>query len=66
MDGFLISFERLRMHLRSLNDEQTHNEIILQCIFVVDLEDISIQSFVCQRSILAEIFVQLHDRTLRC
>ncbi|KAJ8596571.1 CRAL/TRIO domain-containing protein [Rhizopogon salebrosus TDB-379] len=45
MDGVLISLERLRMHLRSLNDEQTHNEIILQCIFVVDLEDISIRSF---------------------
>ncbi|KAG1725405.1 CRAL-TRIO domain-containing protein [Suillus paluster] len=45
MDGFLISLERLRIHMRSLNDKYANHEIILQCVFVVDLEGLSIQSF---------------------
>ncbi|KAG0701266.1 CRAL-TRIO domain-containing protein [Suillus ampliporus] len=48
MDGFLISLERLRIHLRSLNalnDKYANHEIILQCVVVVDLEGLSIQSF---------------------
>jgi retinaldehyde-binding protein 1 len=49
MDRFFVSLERLRIHLRSLNalgDEHANNEIILQCIFVVDLEGLSIHLFV--------------------
>lgn len=56
--GFLISLERLRIHLCSLNAldvEHTNNKIILQCIFIVDLEGLSIHSFVCKRSITARI-----------
>ncbi|OAX37923.1 CRAL/TRIO domain-containing protein [Rhizopogon vinicolor AM-OR11-026] len=48
MDGFLISLERLRIHLLSLNArnvEHIDDEIILQCIFIVDLEGPSIHSF---------------------
>ena len=57
MDGFLISLERLRIHLRSLNppnDEYASDKIILQCVFVVDLEGLSIQSVVCKRPVKAE------------
>lgn len=47
MDGLLISLDRLRIHLRSLNtltDELANREITLQCVFVIDLEGLSIQS----------------------
>jgi len=49
MDRVFVSLERLRIHLRSLNalgDEHANKEIILQCIFVVDLEGLSIHLFV--------------------
>jgi retinaldehyde-binding protein 1 len=51
MDGLLISLDRLRIHLRSLNtltDELANREITLQCVFIIDLEGLSIQSVVCQ------------------
>lgn len=47
MDGLLISLDRLRIHLRSLNtlnNEFSNREITLQCVFVIDLEGLSIQS----------------------
>ncbi|KAG1736033.1 CRAL-TRIO domain-containing protein [Suillus lakei] len=47
MDKLLISLDRLRIHLRSLNtlnNEYANREIILQCVFVIDLEGLSIQS----------------------
>jgi retinaldehyde-binding protein 1 len=47
MDGLLISLDRLRIHLRSLNTfnhELANREITLQCVFVIDLEGLSIQS----------------------
>jgi hypothetical protein len=50
MDGLLISLDRLRIHLRSLNTlnhELANREITLQCVFVIDLEGLSIQSVVC-------------------
>lgn len=43
MDGLLISLERLRIHLRSLN-ELSNREITLQCVFLIDLEGLSIHS----------------------
>jgi hypothetical protein len=50
MDGLLISLERLRVHLRSLNcgDDEANCEITLQCVFLIDLEGLSIHSVVCQ------------------
>jgi retinaldehyde-binding protein 1 len=47
MDGLLISLDRLRIHLRSLNTlnhELANREITLQCVFLIDLEGLSIQS----------------------
>ncbi|KAG2148742.1 CRAL-TRIO domain-containing protein [Suillus bovinus] len=44
MNGLLISLERLCIHLRSLNNESTNRKTTLQCVFVVDLEGLSIQS----------------------
>lgn len=47
MDGLLISFDRLRVHLHSLNtlnNEFANREIILQCVFIIDLEGLSVQS----------------------
>lgn len=47
MDGLLISLERLSIHLRSLNtlnDEFVNREVTLQCVFVIDLEGLSVQS----------------------
>ncbi|KAG1767424.1 CRAL-TRIO domain-containing protein [Suillus occidentalis] len=44
MDGLLISLERLRVHLRSLNDDEANCEITLQCVFLIDLEGLSIHS----------------------
>lgn len=51
MDGLLISLERLSIHLRSLNtlnDEFVNCEVTLQCVFVIDLEGLSVQSVVSQ------------------
>lgn len=46
MEGLLISLDRLRVHLRKLNAELelADRDITLQCVFLVDLEGLSIQS----------------------
>lgn len=54
MDGLLISLERLRIHLRSLN-ELSNREITLQCVFLIDLEGLSIHSVVCQAPLSFDI-----------
>lgn len=74
MDGLLISLERLRIHLRSLNeddgdddDDEANCEITLQCVFLIDLEGSSIHSVVCQAPPsfdIKTISFKSHDRTL--
>ncbi|KAG2065090.1 CRAL/TRIO domain-containing protein [Suillus decipiens] len=47
LDGLLISLDHLRIHLRSLNtfnNEFANGEVTLQCILVIDLEGLAIQS----------------------
>lgn len=71
MDGLLISLERLRIHLRSLNEDDGDDEancgLTLQCVFLIDLEGLSIHSVVCQAPPsfdIKTISFKSHDRTL--
>jgi hypothetical protein len=69
MEGLLISLDRLRVHLRKLNAsaELADREITLQCVFLVDLEGLSIQSVVCSTPFRlgSFSFIQSNDRTLK-
>ncbi|KAG2355504.1 CRAL-TRIO domain-containing protein [Suillus spraguei] len=47
LDGLLISLDHLRIHLRSLNtfnNEFANGEVTLQCVLVIDLEGLAVQS----------------------